>query len=415
MLDGIRVLELGHIVAGPTAGLVLAALGADVIKVERPGSGDQARFSRGNQGYFLAFNGNKRSIALDLKDPRGREAFARLLRTAHVVIDNYGPEVMERMGLGFEAMQRMRPGLLHCGIKGFLAGPYEGRNLLDEPAQMMGGLAYMTGPPGTPLRAGASVVDLTGALFGVIGILAALLRRRDDGGGGGAQTGQGRDRVDPDRAGGGDDIRVGLFETAVFLVSQHIAKAGISGEAPAPMTERGVGQDLGWGIYRVFETRDRRHVFIGVTSDVQWESYCREFGLDDLWAEAALRSNAGRRREFARLTRRTEELARAWDFREIVARLEAANIPHAPVNTPMDLFEHPHLAARGHMTELTAPDGTSSPLPGLPVDFRRADLPRRADPPALGAHTVPLLRELGYSEEKIRAITGADPVEQEGA
>ena len=356
MLDEIRVLELGHIVAGPTAGLVLAALGADVIKVERPGSGDQARFSRGNQGYFLAFNGNKRSITLDLKYPRGRDAFERLLRTADVVIDNYGPGVLERLGFGFEEMQKIKPGLLHCGIKGFLSGPYEKRNLLDEPAQMMGGLAYMTGPPGMPLRAGASVVDVTGALFSVIGILAALLRR--------------------ERGGHGDDMRVGLFETAVFLVSQHIAKAGISGEVPAPMTERGVGQDLGWGIYRVFETRDRRHVFIGVTSDVQWEAYCREFGLDDLWAEEALRNNAGRRAEFTRLTRRTEELVRTCDFRDVVARLESINVPHAPINTPMDLFDHPHLRERGHWTELTAPDGTSSPLPGLPVEFRNAELCR---------------------------------------
>jgi len=387
LLADVRVLELGHIVAGPTASLILAELGADVIKVERPGSGDQARFSRGNQGYFLAFNGGKRSITLDLKSTRGAEVFRRLLKTADVVLDNYGPEVLHRMGFGYEEMARINPSVLHCGIKGFLSGPYEKRNLLDEPAQMMGGLAYMTGPPGMPLRAGASIVDIAGALFAVVGILAALFQR--------------------EKNGLGHDMGVGLFETVVFLVSQHIAKAGISGEVPAPMTERGVGMDLGWGIYRVFETRDHRHVFIGVTSDAQWEHYCREFGLSDLWAEETLRGNDGRRREFAMLTARTEGLVRQFDFVDILEKLERANIPHAPINTPMDLFEHPHLKARGHFTELTAPDGTSSGIPALPLDFADVQPPRQTNPPKLGEHTVPIMRELGYSDTEIDAITGA--------
>ena len=389
-LAGIRVLELGHIVAGPMASLILARLGADVIKVERPGSGDQARFSRGSQEYFLAFNGTKRSAALDLKDDLAREAFLRLVETADIVIDNYGPGVVERMGLGHDVLARTNPRIIQLGIKGFLKGPYENRNLLDEAAQMMGGLAYMTGPPGNPLRAGASIVDITGAMFAVISILAALLRRES--------TGQ------------GEDIRVGLFETVVFLVSQHVAKAGISGEVPPPMTLRGAGFDLGWGIYKVFLTADGRPVFIGVTSDSQWQSFCREFGFEDLWSEPKLRTNAGRREEFERLTNRTADKVRTLTFSELLAILERANIPHAPVNTPLDLFEHPHLVARKHFTRLFAPDGTSSPLPDLPMEALTMERPQPFDPPKLGEHTEEILRELGFEGDELLRLCRAAQV-----
>jgi crotonobetainyl-CoA:carnitine CoA-transferase CaiB-like acyl-CoA transferase len=361
--------------------MILAELGADVIKVERPGSGDQARYSRGNQGYFLAFNSCKRSLTIDLKSKAGREAFLKLIQTADVVIDNYGPGVLERLNLAYDALSKVNPRIVTCGIRGFLSGPYENRNLLDEPAQMMGGLAYMTGPPGMPLRAGASVIDITGAMFSVIGILSALLKR--------------------ERIATGEEIKTGLFETVVFVVAQHIAKAGISGEVPPPMTERGAGKDLGWGIYKVFQTKDDRHVFIGVTSDTQWRSFCHEFGLDDLWREPGLRSNAGRRAQYERLTTRTEQLVRTMNWRQIIDRLERANIPHAPVNTPADLFEHPHLVARRHLTRLDAPDGSSAPIPGLPIEFSKSACRALTSPPKLGEHSREILSECGYSADEI--------------
>lgn len=386
-LAGIRVLELGHIIAGPTATLILGKLGADVIKVERPGIGDQARFSRGNQGYFLAFNSSKRSVCIDYKEGLGREAFLRLVRSADILVDNYGPGVLEAQGLGEKALSAINPRLIQSSIKGFLSGPYESRNLLDEPAQMMSGLAFMTGPRGMPLRAGTSVVDIAGAMFSVIGILAALYRRDS------TQT--------------GSYMRVGLFETAVFLMSQHIAKAGISGEVPAPMPERGMGRDLGWGIYRVFETADATHIFIGVTSDAQWESFCREFDLRELWAQAELRHNAGRRKQYERLTELTAQLAKGMQRKDLITKLERANIPHAPVNTPLDLLHHAHLEARHHLTVVTAPDDTRAPVPALPIDGEVMGACPPHDPPKLGEHTREILSELGFDSGELEQLAAA--------
>jgi crotonobetainyl-CoA:carnitine CoA-transferase CaiB-like acyl-CoA transferase len=386
-LAGLRVLELGHIIAGPTASLILAKLGADVIKVERPGVGDQARVSRGNQGYFLAFNSSKRSVCIDYKQGLGREAFLRLVRSADILVDNYGPGVLEAQGLGEKVLSRINPRLIQSSIKGFLSGPYESRNLLDEPAQMMSGLAFMTGPRGMPLRAGASIVDIAGAMFSVIGILAALYRR---------ETTQ-----------AGSPMRVGLFETAVFLMSQHIAKAGISGEVPAPMPERGMGRDLGWGIYRVFETADAAHIFIGVTSDAQWESFCREFSLAELWAETELRDNAGRRAQYERLTEITARLAKGMQRKDLIAKLERANIPHAAVNTPLDLLHHAHLEARRHLTVVTAPDATRAPVPALPIEGDVMGACPTRDPPKLGAHTREILLELGFGGRELEELMHA--------
>ncbi|MGE0852684.1 MAG: CaiB/BaiF CoA transferase family protein [Hyphomicrobiaceae bacterium] len=370
-LQGIQVLELGHIVAGPVASLVLADLGADVIKIERPGGGDQTRNSDGNQGHFISYNSNKRSVLIDISTPDGKTRFLDLVTRSDVLIDNLSPGALDRLGLGFEVLSQRNPRLLHASIKGFLPGPFGDRALTDEPAQMMGGLAYMTGPKGRPLRAGTSVIDITGALFAAIGILAALRERH--------QTGRGR-RID-----------VGLFESVVFLVGQHIAKASLLNKVPVPMPERGMGRDMGWGIYRIFTTRDSRSLFVAVMSDSHWENFCQEFALEALWADAGLRTTNGRAAQSERLGQETERLIGALTFAEAVERLERAKLPYAPVNTPYDLLSDPHLAALHLLQTVTTPDGRRGVVAGLPLAAEGWFASERRDPPALGGDTDDIL------------------------
>jgi len=243
-LAGIRVLELGHTVMGPTCGMVLADLGADVFKVERTGKGDDTRWLKGfGSGFFTNFNRNKKSLAIDLKSDKGKELFLKLVGHVDVLIENFGPGTVDRLGIGYAACKKINPGLIYCALKGFMPGPYEKRPALDEVVQMMGGLAYMTGPSGRPLRAGASVTDIMGGSYGAIGILAALYQRQF--------------------TGKGQLVQATLFESVAFMVGQHMAIAAITGEPPPPMPERG----RAWSIYDLFATADGQQVFVGITSE----------------------------------------------------------------------------------------------------------------------------------------------------
>ena len=331
-LQGIKVVEFTHMVMGPTAGVILGDLGADVIKVE-PLKGDNTRRLKGSgAGYFPMYNRNKRSIALDLKHPKGLDVARQLIQSADIVLENFRTGTMAKLGLDYESLKTDHPGLIYCSLKGFLSGPYENRVALDEVTQMMGGLAYMTGLPDRPLRAGSSVIDITGGMFGVIAILSALHRRRETGEGSHATS--------------------ALVETTAFLVGQHMAQQAVSGDAPPPMSVR----QSAWAIYDIFELNSGERLFVGIVSDTLWQRFCEEFGLPD-WAEdVTLASNAGRVSARDNLLPAIRELFAPLSLAELSERLDRAGLPFSPINTPGDLFDDPHLTASGgllpvHLTE----------------------------------------------------------------
>jgi len=385
-LDGVRVLELGHIIAGPSAGLLLADLGADVIKVERPGEGDQTRgMPAGNGANFHFLNRNKRSITIDLKgSSEGRELFLRLATSCDVVIDNFAYGAVEGLGLGYDVLARVNPGLVYLALKGFLPGPDEARPFLDELAQMSAGLAFMTGPRGQPMRAGASIVDVGAAAYGVIAVLAAL-RQRD-------QTGRGQ------------KITSGLFETTVFWVAQWLANYGATGEPSVPLPELRQGTRMGWGIYQLFTAADGEEIFIGITSNAHWERFCTDFGLADLLADERLNDN--RKRVAARgwLPARVAEEMRKYPSAELAERLERARIPYAPLRRPDQLVDDPHLNASDQWIATPLPGRPPAKLPKMPVRSTAFEFSLRRPAPQLGEHTREVLSEFGLSKEEIDAL-----------
>ena len=391
-LAGLRVVEFSHMVMGPATGLVLADLGADVLKVE-PLTGDNTRRLEGSGGgYFAMYNRNKKSLCADLKAPRGRALVARLIDDADVVLENFRPGAMARLGFGYADLAARNERLVYCSLKGFLDGPYADRVALDEVTQMMGGLAYMTGLPGRPMRAGSSVVDIAGGLFGVIAILAALNQR---------QT-----------SGRGQHVTSALFETTAFLVGQHMAQHVVQGAAPEPMSVR----RSAWGVYDLFDCAAGEKLFVAVVSDTQWRRFCHHFDLGELGNDATLARNAGRVAGRDRLVPALAALFAGLQRTDAVARLAAAGLPFAEINTPSDLFDDPHLREAG-LAQVRLPDGarrgTTAQLPKLPVamDGRRLEL--RMDLPRAGEHSRLAAERSGCVQEEIDALI-ADGVIQEG-
>jgi len=382
-LEGIRVVEMSHMIMGPSCGMFLGMLGAEVIKVEPP-EGDKTRNLTGmGRPFFPLFNRGKKSVQLDLKSEEGRRALDALLATADVFVENFRDASLSKMGADLDELRTRHPRLIIASHKGFLSGPYQDRTALDEVVQMMTGLAYMTGPTGRPLRVGSSANDIMGGLFGAFSVLAVLMERKE--------TGKGR------------SLRVGLFENCLLLVAQHMVQFELEGTNPPPMPER----TFSWPVYDIFDTADGRQMFVGAVTEGQWAALCRLLGLDELLADPGLQARMdqidARDRTIpivarAIASRQSEQLAEAF---------EKLGIPYSPIAKPSDMYSDPHVMRPGGLATSRLPDGQSFRAPSLPFDVDGVMLTGGGDVPAVGQDTGAVLGSLGLDSEAIGKAQGA--------
>ena len=369
-LEGVRVIEFTHMVMGPTCGMILADLGAEVIKIEPPG-GDKTRKLPGlGIGFFRSFNRNKKSVVLDIQTPEGMATAKELIGQSDILLENFRPGLMNKLGLSYEALSEQFPKLIYVSHKGFLPGPYENRLALDEVVQNMAGLTYMTGPKGRPLRAGTSVNDIMGGMFGAIGVLAALRER--------------------DRTGKGQEIQSALFENCVMLASQHMQQFQMTGEVPPPFPSR----ISAWSVYDTFEVANNEQLFIGAVSDKQFTALCEVIGRPDLANDPALATNAQRVEVRSELLTRLGETIREFEINDLCSKLETAGLPYAKVVRPDQLVNDEHLLQSGSLVPMQADNGemTQAVLLPLLMGGRRPGV--RSPLPKVGEHTEEVLASL---------------------
>ncbi|AVG40521.1 carnitine dehydratase [Achromobacter insolitus] len=384
-LTGIRVLDLTRIISGPYCTSILADMGAEVIKIEAPGEGDPIRrqgvIKDGLSWYFANYNRNKRSVTLDLYSAQGKEILRQLIPSCDVVIENYRPGIMDKMGFGDEALKALRPDIIHCSINGFgTSGPYRDRPAFDFIAQAMSGFMSLNGgEDNPPMRAGPPISDLAAGLNGALGVVAALLRR--------------------ERTGRGDSISVSLLSSMIGLLSFQASNYFASGELP-PRT----GNDHGIvAPYGLFETADGQ-VAIAPSNDAMYEKLLDALELPELRAHPDFRTNADRMLNRASIKAVIEARTRQKDSHHWIERLNQFGVPCGQVLNLQEVFDDPQVADQQMAIDVPHPDGQQVRMLGFPIKFADAPCQARSAAPALGADTDAVLEDLGLSRNRIREL-----------
>lgn len=388
-LSDVTVVELGHIIAGPFCSLVLADLGAEVVKVEHPERGDAVRDSSpvGNSSFNYV-NRNKLGLTIDLKSDEGTAVFENLVAEADVVVENFAAATADRLGVGYDDLREVTDDLVYCSIKGFNAGPYESYPALDPVAEALSGVMSVTGHPGhPPVRCGTSLADMTASLYAAITVVSAVRQR--------------------DATGDGQHITVPLFESTVALMGYWLAYTQAYDDVPEPL---GAGHP-NWAPYDTFRTADGKWVFVGPSSERQWHAFCEalDLSLDDQERFATL---PDRRDHRDALNREVAAVCAAHDATTLVARLRGAGVPVAPVHDTADVVDDEHLRETEALGEVAATEGDGDRIrvPRFPARSSGFDRVENSDPPRLGEDTDAILGALGYDESEIDALRASGVV-----
>jgi len=385
-LDGIRVIDLSRVIAGPWCGALLADLGADVIKVEDTGPGDESRtwppHKDGEAAAYLLFNRNKRGIALDLKTPEAVEVVKRLVKDADVVIENFRTGTMESFGLGYDVLSQINPRLIYCSVSAFgRTGPRKDSPGYEALMQAFSGIMSITGEPGgQPVRAGVSFLDLTTGILCALGVSNAIIQRQ--------------------RTGLGQRVDGSLLETAVSLLAFHAEGYLLTGALPRAL---GSGHPS-LSPYRNFKCRDGQWIFIAAANDRFWQKLAKALGLSDLAADPRFEKNQGRVANRAELEGILERTIGGLDREPLLKRLEEADVPATPVNTVDQVMNDPQTAERGIVQRVTHPKLGAIPVVGTPLHFSRMSPGVRRAAPLRGEHTDAILADLGYSPDEINTL-----------